>query len=405
VFNVSQGEAAKILLDNLKEDHPAMLANKKLKERNTMVAEGKFIAGVIGVGAGGGNVAHLLTEYGYDTAALNTAQADMQDINVNTKIVIKGIDGSGKDRTFSATEFKRYYKSFFEDDRIKKLLEQDIIYIIGTGGGGTGTIVSIMVAGFLRNEFPNKTIILVGLIGNIKEDLVSQRNMLAFLSDLENKAADCPYMLFDNNRVKGKYGDDVFAAVNHEAVSAIRLLTREFLVENARSNIDSRDYARLTSHGGMLSVISIDKLSISVTEERVDLTSRVRAAMENSTAIVTRDPDAYGFFMNAQHEVYSMIDTTFDDIQNMIGRPTAGLVFKHLQDSTGQGPEFGIIMAGMASPLDRFMMIERRIEEYENATEKSKLPPIDRTEGALKLAGDSKRSDTTGTGGGFLDVF
>lgn len=396
-------QVSKMLLEGLTENEAARRAMKSMRERDNM--SNKPLAGVIGVGAGGGNVAHLLTEFGYQTIALNTTLADMQDLNTTFKFVIEGIDGSGKDRGFSSTEFKRYYKSFFEDSRTKQILENDIIYVIGTGGGGTGTIVSVMVAGYLKHEYPNKIIILVGLLGSIKEDLVSQRNMREFMSDLENRSGGAPYMLFDNNRVKNKVGDDVFEAVNQDAVSAIRLLTREFFVENNRSNIDGRDYARLTSFSGLLSVITIDNLNITVTEESVDLTSRIQAAIDASTAIVTRDPDAYGFFMNTQQDVYRMVDTTFDDIQSKIGRPTAGLVFKHLQQKSGQGPEFGMIMTGMDAPLERFSMIEKRIAEYENMKDKAKLPTVDRNGETLKLAGDAAQDKSTGKGGGFLDQF
>jgi len=403
----ANNEAARLLLQGLTQEHPAMVANKKLRERESVEENKGFIAGVIGVGAGGGNTAHLLTSAEYATAALNTTQSDMKDINVHVKLAIKGIDGSGKDPNFSSSEFKRVGKEILAEKSLQQVLNNDIIFVIGTGGGGTGTVVSIMVAGFLKNEFPNKTIILVGLLGSIKEDRQEQRNMRAFLSNLETKAkvAGCPYMLFDNNRVKNKMGDDIYTEVNQEAANAIRLVAKEYFVENARSNIDGRDYARLTSFGGLMSVLTVPNLQVSVADDKVDLVSRVQAAIDKSSAIVTKDPEAYGFFVNTHPEVYSNIDTTFDDIQNHIGRPTAGLVFKHLQNSTSQGPEFGIIMTGMEAPVDRFTMIERRIQEYENVKEKATLPTVDRDGTQLRLAGDSKEAPNSGTGSSFLDLF
>jgi hypothetical protein len=395
---------AALLLQGLDENHSAMKATKNLRERTDSMGVRKSLAGIIGVGAGGGNVAHLLTSADYFTAALNTAQADMKDINVNVKIAIENVNGSGKDRSFSAKEFKGFYPSFFNHDGIKKLLENDTIFIVGTGGGGTGTIISIMVAGFLKTEYPNKTIILVGLLGSTKEDLVSQYNMREFMSDLDTKAAECPYMLFDNNKVKNKVGDDVYDIVNQDAIAAIRVVAQEFFVENARSNIDGRDYARLTSFGGLLSVIIVDKLNISVTEESADLIPRLKSALASTTAIVTENPDAYGFFMNTQPDLYSKIDTTFDDIQSFIGKPTAGLVFRHLQNNTQVGPELAIIMTGMAAPIDRFKIIDRRIEEYETVTEKPKLPGVER-HGTVNLASDAKRPGASGAGGNFLGDF
>ena len=119
---------------------------------------------------------------------------------------------------------------------------------------------------------------------------------------------------------------------------------------------------------------------------------------------MTSDPESYAFFLNIQAENYSLIDLTFNDIQEKIGRPTAGLVFKQLQDYSGDGPEMCIIMTGMASPVDRFDMIRKRIAEYSNVKNKSKLPDIERTSSALDLVGDSTKSNT-GVGDSFLGDF
>lgn len=393
-------DAKNLLLESLKEESSILKAVNKEKERVNM---GEYIAGVIGVGAAGGNVANLLTEHGYYTAAFNTTAADMVDLNVHIAKAITNLDGSGKDRAFSSTQFKRSYKNFFNDPKIQELVKHDLIFVIGSGGGGTGTILSIMTAGYLKHEYPNKTIFIVGLLGSIKEDLISQRNMREFISDLEHKSG-CPYLLFDNNKVKNKMGDDVYAEVNQEAANAIRILSKEYFVENTRSNIDGRDYARLTSFGGLTSVISVNDLNISVTEENVDLKSRVVTAMNESTIVTTKDPEAYGFFMNTDSDLYKAVDTTFDNIQNEIGQPTAGLVFRHLQNYTNQGPEFAIIMTGMESPVDRFKMIEKRIEEYETVKPKNTLPKVEERQTSSKLAGDTSDNDT-GSGGSFLDQF
>lgn len=396
---MSKKEAGQILTQSLKENLSKIQSKKESYKM-------KMTASVIGIGAGGGNIAHLMSYYdGYATAAFNTTQADMVDLNVDHKVAIENVNGSGKDRAFSANEFKRSYKSFFEHDGIKELMKNDLIFIVGTGGGGTGTIISPMAAAYLKTEYPNKMIFMIGVLGSIKEDLVSQKNMREFMSDLENKL-DIPYLLFDNNRARNKVGDEVYEKVNHDVVTAIRVLSKEFFIENSRSNIDGRDYARLTSFKGLMSVITIPKLNISVSEENVDLIGRIQNAIENSTAVTTNSPDAYGFFMNADPEVYHLIDTTFDDVQNSIaGIPTSGLVFRHLQNNSGQGPEFAMIMSGMAAPMDRFKMIERRIAEYENAKEKERIPVIEReSDSPLKLAGDGK-SDGTGRGSSVFDAF
>jgi len=390
-------EAQELLLESLRENDANLRLKSKSKELTTS------LAGVIGVGAGGGNVAHLLTGRGYDTAAFNTTKSDMIGLDVDVKIILPNIDGSGRDREFSKNEFKKSYKNFFAHDKIQKLLENDIIFVVGTGGGGTGTIISIMTAGYLKNEYPNKTIFIIGLLGSIKEDQISQKNMQEFMYDLENRSSGCPYLLFDNNKVKS-IGDDVYSIVNNEVVDAIKLLSKSYFVENTRSNIDSRDYARLTSFGGLTSVIQLDKLNISVVDDTVDINSKVSDAILKSTNIVTSDPESYAFFLNIQAENYSLIDLTFNDIQEKIGRPTAGLVFKQLQDYSGDGPEMCIIMTGMASPVDRFDMIRKRIAEYSNVKNKSKLPDIERTSSALDLVGDSTKSNT-GVGDSFLGDF
>jgi hypothetical protein len=387
-------EAENLLTNAIKENQGKI----KMKMGNSGM---RIPAGVIGVGAGGGNIAHLMSSYGYLTAAFNTAEADMADLRVGAKVTMKNVNGSGKDRAFAATEFKRSFKSFFEHDMIKEILDNDLIFIVGTGGGGTGTVISVMIAGYLKNEYPEKTIFAIGILGSIKEDLISQKNMKEFISDLENKT-NCPYMLFDNNRVKNKFGDDVYDTVNQDVVNSIRILSKEYFLENSRSNIDGRDYARLTSYTGLTSVVSVDNLNISVADEDIDLIQKIKQSADNSSAIVTQNPDAYGFFMNTSINVYSRVDTTFDDVQLKMGKNLGKPVFKHLQNSSGNGPEFAVIMTGMQAPIERFNLIEKRIEEYEKVTEKNLIPSVERDSSALKLAGDGRKTDVTGKGDSFL---
>lgn len=398
-------EVGKLLMESIVE-------HKKIKDAEKTTNKGevpsmettkkKSLAGIIGAGAGGSNVAHLLNAYGYDTAALNTTVVDMTELNVGTKITIQGLDGSGKDRKYAETEFKRSYKSFFSHDRIVKLIQNnDLIFVIATAGGGTGTILSVLVAGYIKKEFPNKNVVLVGLLGSLKEDKISQENMCEFLSDVSNKL-QCPYMLFDNNRVTNVVGDDVYEAVNNEAVMAIRFLSREFMVENTRRNLDGRDYARLMSFPGLMSVTIIQNLGISISEPVLMLDDKVKAAMSASTAIITSTPDAYGVFMNVPPEIYTKVDTTFESLQNIIGKPTSGLVLGHLQNET-VGPQFGLITTGLEAPLMRFEAIQKRIKEYSVTKQKASIPEV--TKGAsVKLAGDTGISNT-GAGDDFMGSF
>lgn len=372
----------------------------KQEESVTMVE--KIKAGLIGCGAAGGNAVAPLTKEGYITAAFNTTEDDMANLDVTYRVIVKGVNGSGKDRAFSAAEFKKSYKSFFEHDGIKNLLQHDTIFVVGSGGGGTGTITSVMIAGFLKHEYPDKNIFLIGILGSLKEDLQSQRNMREFMSDLDNRL-NCPYLLFDNNSVVDRFGDDVYEIVNSDVAAAIRTLTREFSVENTRSNIDGRDFARLTSFKGMMAIAHIDKLKVSVTDREIDLVPRVQAAINASTGIFTNDPDAYGIYMNVKPDMYKLIDTSFDDIQSIAGFPTSGLVFKHLQNATGEGPDMSIIMSGLESPIERFKQIERRIEEYENTKQKASLPSVERDTEALNLTGDGVKKGDGGSS--FLEGF
>ena len=169
-----------ILTESLNESLPKIRARKGEFQM-------RMSTSVIGVGAGGGNIAHLMSDYdGYMTAAFNTTEADMIDLNVKHKIVIDGVNGSGKDRAFSAMEFKRSYKTFFEHPGIKELMKNDLIIIVGTGGGGTGTIISTMVAAYLKSEYPDKTIILIGILGSMFQFLIGTIRTLSFFATLSD---------------------------------------------------------------------------------------------------------------------------------------------------------------------------------------------------------------------------
>lgn len=374
--NVLQTERAKVLEDNLFGSH---------SNKDTLV---------LGIGACGGNNAHLAHQCGYASMALNTAAEDATNIVTDHLFIIENAYGSGKSTKRAKEKFRQDEKRFIS--YVAENCPQKRVIITGAGTGGTGAGLMATVAGTLKRNFPDKDIFVIAVSGSITEDINAQENMARVIRELDKVGVN--YLIFDNDRCGNSMSiDEKFNMVNKQVIDAIRILSGEFMKTDATTLMDPIDWQTLLSANKRMIVVSgnFDKRvsgDCNYEQQMID-------AVSNSVQLPTGGSPvwAYCFFLNIKADMYKEIDEDFRKIQETFGEPY--VTPKHLQNKS-EGPDFGFVIAGLDAPLERLKLINNRINEFNEGRAQSRsLDEVEVVQTGVKRVVQStaeRASDTSG---------
>lgn len=351
---------------------------------------------IIGMGQCGANVAHVAQREGFRTLAVNTSEEDIKKCIVEETFIYENAKGSGKERSRSKNIFANNVKDLtnFIDD---KFGDVPTYIVVCSAGGGTGGGSGPMCANFLKNNFPNKNIFLIVVQGSIAEDIKSQENMAEVFEELIK--ANVNYLVFDNDRA-GEFDniDEMYARINKDIVEACKFISRDYFVDNTRSNIDEMDMQKLYLDNKRMLIVSGNfdrKIS-----QKQSYEEQIIAAIENTTQIPpTGCPMSYAFFMAIEDRIYDSIDTNFREVIEKYGESYE--TYRHLQDnSRSDAPDFVVCMTGLSDCVERYELINRRIadfkarQEYSRTLDDVEKVKIDaRRDVKVQLPSESKRSD------------
>ena len=363
---------------------------------------------IIGMGQCGANVAHITQCEGFITVTVNTSEEDIKKCIVEEKFIYENAKGSGKERSRSKNIFAENVETFTNFIN-EKFGDVPTYIVVCSAGGGTGGGSGPMCANFLKNNFPNKNIFLIVVQGSIAEDIKSQENMAEVFEELTK--ADVNYLVFDNDRA-GEYEniDEMYAHINKDVVEACKFISRDYFVENTRSNIDEMDMQKLYLDNKRMLIVSgnFDR-KISSKQSYME---QMISAIENTTQIPpTGCPMSYAFFMAVEDRVYDSIDTNFRDIIEKYGESYE--TYKHLQDkSRTDAPDFVICMTGLSDCVERYELINRRIADFKSRAEYSRtLDDVEkvkinaRRDTKIQLPSESKKSNDGGIDKSMLSNF
>lgn len=158
----------------------------------------------IPVGQGGGNVGQILEQMGYNCLFINTSYDDLKTIEAKHKFHIAGTFGCNRDRKKALKYVKESHETISQVIE-KRFPQQDLIYFIFTGGGGTGSGLSPILLDIMSRKNPNKYYSAIMILPNVKEGLKPQINAIEAFQDLAKVENLRSVMILDNNNVKDKF--------------------------------------------------------------------------------------------------------------------------------------------------------------------------------------------------------
>ena len=330
--------------------------------------------GVIGLGNTGNQIAALAAEeLKIPAMAINSSEKDLETIaNKIPKILISDTEGSskgaGKNRALAKTYLKDSILSIISKEDVQKFIsELNVLFLVSSTGGGTGSGTALLMANILSSMFVDTHVIVVGILPVMSEALSAHVNSLEYLNELYSNLENQTYMLYDNDSLYNIPSYKMMDTINREVVKDIDVLRCAFNYTTKYDSIDEQDMKRLISFPGRIMVTRLEDLK----ERDLDKSSiedLLISKIKNTNHVeLQRDRrvTATGIIVNLSEQVFSDFDNHIPAVREFIGDPDHDFNHLAINDDRKMPNNVFLIMSGMSQVNDRIQKISDRIEEIE----------------------------------------
>lgn len=312
----------------------------------------KNLIGFVGVGQCGGNITSLFEEAGYKTFYINTSLEDLSTLESENYYHISGANGSNHDRSKALGYIKNHCQNIIEQIK-NHFKKQEIIYLVFSAGGGTGSGISPLLLDMLSNDkdYKDKTFGAVVILPDINELVNIQVNAYNCIIQLSNIKEIGSIFVLDNTKNNRE-------AINNEFYKSFDSVINLPKYINKKGNIDIAEIKELLSIRGIC-VISISDSS-------------------NSTSIIKSLEQSYFNYQKDKNLVYVALslkdDIDMNSLINYTGKPFDMFINYNTEKTI-------CCLSGMSFPKDRIEVIKNIIDNQRNeialAVENSKNNSID----------------------------
>ena len=330
---------------------------------------------VLGIGNAGGQVANVACARGFSTFCINSSEKDLDIINEEIPVFLLGdSEGAGKDRRVAKGFVKQYYKDLLKTEAFDSFMNSsDIVFIISSTGGGTGSGMSIILADILSKVYCNKVFINVGILPTLTDSIGAQRNTLEYMKEINSLGKG--YMLYDNNKYKHLTPSTYMNNINREIVDGLCYLRGDYSYKTKYGMIDDADMFKLLTVPGMLNVSMYENFLEKDMEDHVMLDSYITKIMKNNgTCQLDKDRiiKRMGIIVNLSEDLSRYYSSAMEDFKTNVGEPLEVFEHYYLKDDDSIPNRLAVILSGLSIPDDRMQIIVQRIKEVEDALNKKK---------------------------------
>ena len=251
--------------------------------------------------------------------------------------------------------------------------ESDVIAIISSIGGGTGSGMSPLLLDILSRKFHEKHFILIEVYPPLRESVAAQQNAVDYLKEVEG-IPNAVYMSYDNNKLADLPTSEMMKKVNAEIVEALRIIRGEYLYPTPFNSIDEKDMLKILETPGRLAIYGLYDIKEKDIDNRT-LEDMVINIIKNESTNVELDRDKIvkrlGVVTNLNENLDSMFNTNLTGIKDLVGEPVES--FEHVYMTTkGEDNKIILMLSGLSVPEDRIEKIVQRIDEAIDALSKTK---------------------------------
>lgn len=241
---------------------------KKLKEKvksdsttttikSTTRRDRSIYFGIVGVGQAGSRVAETFYKLGYEGCVFNTAQQDLEFIDLpnNKKVFLPyAIGGAGRELDNGRMAIENNAEAV-----LNKLGEvfsdrQEIILLAVSGGGGTGSGGAEAMLGLLATL--GKPICVMYILPMASEDALSKHNSVVTLSKLAKMTSSnsiTSLIVIDNSKIELIYPNlsksEFWKTANNAIVEPLHLFNTLSSTPTNHDALDPMDFSRVLTEG------------------------------------------------------------------------------------------------------------------------------------------------------------
>ncbi len=233
--------------------------------------------GFIAIGQAGGNIGMLLEEKGYNVLFVNTAQEDLDTLrNAKYRYHIPGGEGCNKDRSKAKKLIVENYDSLSKE--IAEKINKDMLFVIFSSGGGTGSGVGPMLIDLLCDD--NKTVGAITVLPGQAESLKSHINAYECFCELTEIRGMGSCFILDNEKNVDKL------KLNSIFVNMFtRFLDIPDKYKSVKGNIDKAEITEALKSHGMAMISSLSEGKGSDSALITSFSKNIFAPIENDRVI------------------------------------------------------------------------------------------------------------------------
>lgn len=334
--------------------------------------------GIIGIGNAGNQVAALALEKKQIPAlAINASEKDLDTLSVKMNQIVFGDSaGSGKDRSIAKGFVKNNIKDLFREADFKSFMEEvDIVFVVNSTGGGTGSGMGPILTDILRGYYAkdeNKVFINIGILPTLGESVGAQRNTIEYLKEMSELGGS--FMLFDNETRSNLATNKQMDIINMEIVNMISIIRGDMSHSSPYGMIDDKDMRKIISMPGMIFMDVLTSIFEDTVTEDIDQLMLKHIAQESCMTKVDNDKivKRLGFIAYLTSELHERFNENLPAIREQFGEPIED--FKHFAENTESDKlnSVALIMSGLSIPDNRIRSMINRIEKVEEELRKTK---------------------------------
>jgi cell division GTPase FtsZ len=332
---------------------------------------------ILGIGNAGNQVADLgKSLYNIEGLAINSSEKDISTITSVEGIVIGDEKGAGKDRNIAKTFIQTHVKELLEQEAFTNVIKpNEVIFIVSSTGGGTGSGMAPVLRDLLSRVYPNKQFILVGILPPLKESIAAQQNTIDYLKEM--RKTNPVYALYDNNKFDVISTPYMMSTVNREIIEDIIAIRGDYQHTTPFNSIDEKDMTKIIETRGRLVVSRVTGMNEKSIDEK-SIEQRLIDTLRNSAhAELERDyiVKRLGLITNLNEKVYGTLDSNLAAFKDYVGEPIEGFEHVYINKEKEENRTIAI-MSGLSVPDDRIEKILQRIEEVTDQINKIKESSI-----------------------------
>lgn len=318
--------------------------------------------GFLGIGACGNNICEIADQNGYNACIMNTSPEDLGSISGildTSKLLIGTNGGCGKNRKLAQEDVKNSYKNIinFVKDKFSNC---NLIYVVFSTGGGTGSGMSPIIIDLLNKSFPNKKFGAIMVLPTFSESVVSFINSISCIKEVFS--LNIPTMIIDNNNFT-EYNytkKKLYDAINRKIISNFDLIFKTYRKNSKYGNLDSKDLTKLFNTSGMLTINECILPKNKIVDSHSFNKSIIDSWNKNIYCKLDFDKTIkrIGFIYEMDDKYTNLINYT--DIYKEIGEPLETFEGFYLPENNDKVIS---ILAGLSFPENHFKKMEEIIEK------------------------------------------